>query len=174
MTVRSKFLAICWLVSLAGCALIDDMSEKSRGSEPDSQAITPEPSAPEAEVPVPGRKPMPPLEAALPPTSVPGPPTTPPPVDMRRLDQLTPEEIVGLFGEPSQRLERGSGIVWSYVRPGCELDLLFFMNVQTKVSRVLDYDLRTGDGSERSRQRCLEQLALERRARESGSSTRPR
>jgi hypothetical protein len=170
MTVRSKYLALACLIPLAGCALVDNRAPSSQG--PETAAVTER----EAEVPVPARKPVPPLQAALPPNDVSVPSVAPmaPAADPPRLEQMTPEQTIALFGEPTHRLERGSGIVWSYVRAGCELDLLFFMNVQTKVSRVLDYDLRTGDGSERSRQRCLEQLALERRSRDSGSSTRPR
>src|SRR5689334_20445586 len=166
MTVRWTFAALGSLAALAGCTFMEGLTQT---------APPPEPSAPVAEVapevPTPERKPKPPLQAALPS------PTTPqaaPPIEATQLEQMTPEQTTELLGEPTYRSERGSGIVWSYVRPGCELDLVFFMNVQTKVSRVLDYDLRAGDGSDRSRQRCLEQFALDRQSRGSGSSSRPR
>jgi hypothetical protein len=161
MTVRSKLLTLGVLAALSGCAFFERLDERS------PVAAAPSAAEGEADVPVPGSKPKPPLEAALPPPAA-------PPIEPAELEQLTPEQTTDLLGEPTYRSERGSGVVWSYVRPGCELDLVFFMNVQTKVSRVLDYDLRASDGTERSRQRCLEQLASERRSRGSGSSTRPR
>lgn len=164
MTVWWKLTAFGPLAVLAGCAF---MEEQPAPPPPEPAAAEAAPAPPE--LPVPGRKPTPPLQAALPS------PTTPPAapaIEPTQLEQMTPEQTTELLGEPTYRSERGSGIVWSYVRPGCELDLVFFMNVQTKVSRVLDYDLRASDGTDRSRQRCLEQLALERRG--SGSSSRPR
>jgi hypothetical protein len=168
MTVRWKFMALGSLAALAGCAFMEEMTQTAPPPAPTAAAE----SAPvDPDLPTPGRKPTPPLQAALPsPTT----PSAPPPIEATQLEQLTPEQTTDLLGDPTYRSERGSGIVWSYVRPGCELDLVFFMNVQTKVSRVLDYDLRAGDGTDRSRQRCLEQLALEHRPRGSGSSARPR
>jgi hypothetical protein len=176
MSVRSITLALCSLALLGGCALIEELAPTP--SSPAQPQAT-KPVAEAVEIPIPTAKPVPPLQAALPPASTPAAPTAPPSgtvavIEPARLEQLTPEQTVALFGEPSIRAERGSGVVWSYVRPGCELDLLFFVNVQTRVSRVLDYDLRTGDGSDRSRRLCLEQLALERRNRDSGSSSSPR
>lgn len=161
MTVRSKLLALGVLAALGGCAFFGQLD-----GEPPAAAAPPA-GEEQADVPVPASKPKPPLEAALPQPAV-------PPIEPAELEQLTPEQTTDLLGEPNYRSERGSGVVWSYVRPGCELDLVFFMNVQTKVSRVLDYDLRASDGTERGRQRCLEQLASEHRSRGSGSSTRPR
>jgi hypothetical protein len=166
MTVRWTFAVLGPLAALAGCAFMEELTQTAPAPQPPAPAAAVAP-----EVPTPARKPKPPLQAALPS------PTTPeaaPPVEVTQLEQMTPEQTTELLGEPTYRSERGSGIVWSYVRPGCELDLVFFMNVQTKVSRVLDYDLRAGDGTDRSRQRCLEQLALERQSRGSGSSSRPR
>jgi hypothetical protein len=168
MTVWWKFLALGCSAALAGCAFMEELTQT--GAPPEAPATAPAPSVAH-DVPLPIRKPTPPLQAALP-----SPTTTPaaPAIEPARLEQMTPEQTTDLLGEPTYRSERGSGIVWSYVRPGCELDLVFFMNVQTKVSRVLDYDLRAGDGSDRSRQRCLDQLALERQSRGSGSSSGPR
>jgi hypothetical protein len=169
MTVRSILTVLAVAAALSACAFLEEIAEQSSaawraGTEPVDVA----------DVPLPARKPAPPQRAALTPPAAPAPAPATPPMETGRLEQLTPEQTVALFGEPTSRSERGSGVVWSYVRPSCELDLHFFMNVQTKVSRVLDYDLRAGDGSERSRQRCLEQLALERRTLDSGGSTRPR
>jgi hypothetical protein len=169
MTIRSKFLALSAVAALAGCAFLEELTQPLPSPSPTPEAR--ESAAVPAEVPVPGRKPTPPLQAALPaPTSL---PAAVPAFDPVR-QEWTPEQTTAMLGEPTYRSERGSAIVWSYVRPGCELDLVFFMNVQTKVSRVLEYDLRASDGSDRSRQRCVEQLALERRTRDSGSSSRPR
>jgi hypothetical protein len=166
MTIRSNFLVLGAATLLAGCALVEELTQTAPPSP--AAAVSAEGEA--ADVPVPGRKPTPPLQAALPaPTSPPAAPAFDP---VRQ--EWTPDQTAASLGEPTYRSERGSAIVWSYVRPGCELDLVFFMNVQTKVSRVLEYDLRASDGSERSRQRCLEHLALERRTRDSGSSSRPR
>ena len=166
ITVRSTYVALLSLAALGGCAWMEQLAQPEEAQNAPAASA----EAPAVEVPVPARKPVPPLHSALPTQSAPPAPV----IEPEWLEQLTPEQALALFGEPTLRSERGSGVIWSYVRASCELDLHFFMNVQTKVSRVLDYDLRAGDGSDRSRQRCLEQLALERRDRASGTSNRPR
>jgi hypothetical protein len=135
--------------------------------------------------------PAPPTQAALPPVAPPAPPRpsrkpVPPPglapaapdqpgsdarggvaVTPEALRGMRPEEVLGALGDPWQRAESAPATVWRYVTRTCELDLYFYLDLQSKVTRVLDLDFRPADfGGER----CLEQLAAERRAREGASA----
>jgi hypothetical protein len=80
---------------------------------------------------------------------------------------MGPEEVIAALGDPWQRAESPPATVWRYVTRACELDLYFYLDLQSKVTRVLDLDFRPADfGGER----CLEQLAAERRAREGAAA----
>jgi hypothetical protein len=168
------------ILALGGCAWLEEVTGQPARPTVPPQATAPRP----AEVPTPGRKPSPPAGGAiatLPSGSVMPAPASPPPAvavapipEGPRLRHLAPEEVVQLLGEPTRRREEASAIVWTYASPNCELDLYFLSTVSpqanTRVSRVLDYVPRVGDP-----QRCVDELAAERRSRTASSgSDRPR
>jgi hypothetical protein len=169
-----RFATLGAVLAVGGCAWLEDVTGLS--GKPAAQAPEPTPvtASRAPEVPVPGRKPSPPAGgtiATLPSGSVmPGAASPPPAVAVApipegpRLRHLAPEEVVQLLGEPLRRREEASAIVWTYASRNCELDLYFFSTVSpqanTRVSRVLDYVPRVGDP-----QRCVDELAAERRSR---------
>lgn len=65
--------------------------------------------------------------------------------------RLDPENLVGLgeadaellFGPPHFVIRQQPATRWHYVSPACTLDLFFFEDIETRVRRVLAYDVGT-------------------------------
>lgn len=159
-------MALAGALLLSGCALFEPPPEP--GPPPAAAEPVPPPTAASVPPPLPIRKPPAPV-AAL--NYVPLPAAT---------ERIDPEHIIGMsqneaaawLGEPAQRAEAAPATIWRYAAPNCEVDLYFYLDLQSKVTRVLHYEVRSNDGAERRRERCFEQLVAERRGRSgSGSST---
>lgn len=121
--------------------------------------------------PHPARKPAQPVLAALPPAA---PPEPTPPATVDRLQGLDQDTTMAMLGEPEQRVESPPAQLWRYASRGCELDLYFYLDLQSREMRVLHYEVRVTDGSERTQQRCYGELIAARRADEARSADRPR
>jgi len=125
--------------------------------------------------PRPARKPAPRL-ASLPPAA--GTPLPPEPAeegDFDRLKGLDALGTVALLGEPRQRAEAPPAVLWRYASRDCELDVYFYLDLQSREMRVLHYEVRDhDDGAERTQPDCYRELVAERRAEQDGSSDRPR
>jgi hypothetical protein len=134
---------------------------------PSAALVQPEPPRPP---PRPTRKPVPPPPGVTPVSRSPAEPiepqpeaVRPPPPGPEILRGMRPEEVSRVLGDPWQRAEAAPATVWRYVTRECQLDLYFYLDLQSRVTRVLDIVLRPADyGGER----CLEQLVAERNARE--------
>jgi hypothetical protein len=174
---RRPWPALCLAAAtLAGCADL----EAYLNPPPPAPAPVAKPATPPAEAalppqaaapppPRPARKPAPPpsltavsrspSEAIEPqPEAV-----RPPPLGPEILRGMRPEDVARVLGDPWQRAEAAPATVWRYVTRECALDLYFYLDLQSRVTRVLDIVLRPADyGPER----CLEQLVAERNARE--------
>jgi hypothetical protein len=96
---------------------------------------------------------------------VPSAPSRAEPLDPDRVRGMTPSEALALLGEPTQRVQEAPATRWRYVTPRCELDLYFYLDLQSSVTRVLHYEVRSNDPTEGNRERCFEQLLAERRER---------
>jgi hypothetical protein len=168
---------------VASCALFEPEPEPApppvaQPATPPREAALPPTPTPPPGPPRPARKPSPPAAATEPPAAV-APPVQEaarPPAERAEVDRLPgmrPEDVVSLLGEPWQRAESAPAVIWRYVGRGCQLDLYFFLDLQSKVTRVLDYKFHP-DGV--AREPCLDQLVAERREREAGSvgASRPR
>ncbi len=127
--------------------------------------------APQAEAPPPARpvhKPAPPVTASLPA----GPPE---PDSFDRLHGLDQAEAEALLGEPKERAEAPPAIVWRYASRDCDLDVYFYLDLQSRETRVLHYEVRDHDErDERSQQKCYRELITERHVDQVGSTDRPR
>jgi hypothetical protein len=135
---------------------------------PPVATIAPPPTPPPAP-PHPARKPAPTVLAALPPGK------TPPGADgFGRLQGLDQTEAVSVLGEPQQRVEAPPAVLWRYAGRDCELDVYFYLDLQSREMRILHYEVRNNDASERSQQRCYGELVTARHAGETGSADRPR
>ena len=86
---------------------------------------------------------------------------------------VDPEHVIGLgevdaaewLGEPGGRTEAPPATIWHYASLGCEVDVYFYLDLESKTMRALHYEVR-GDGTGEQRpQRCFEQLVDEQRQR---------
>jgi hypothetical protein len=185
--VRGWTAAACAAMALAlvGCALFEPEPEPVPAAvhptPPQREAtVPPAPPQPPPGPPRPARKPAPPSSAATagapPPVSAPVQEAARPPTPRSAADdlrQMRPEDVVALLGEPWQRAESAPAVIWRYVGRGCQLDLYFFLDLQSKVTRVLDFKFLP-DGVPRDS--CIDELVAERREREAASfgPSRPR
>jgi hypothetical protein len=132
--------------------------------------------------PHPTRKPSAPVVAALPAPQDATPPAsqnvTPPATTeapgFDKLQGLDQAETTAFLGEPLQRAESPPAVLWRYASRDCALDVYFYLDLQSREMRVLHYEVRNTDGSERSQQRCYGELVTAHRAEQTGSSDRPR
>jgi hypothetical protein len=165
---RRVYPAALAVLLLAGCALLEPEPQPPAPAArpPDPLAALPPAPAP----PIPGRKPAPPAVAP----ALPG-AAAPTPFRPDGLIGMTPGEAAQLLGPPAQRAEVAPATVWRYAAGDCELDLYFYLDLQSRVTRVLHYELRNPEGGDG--QRCLERLVAEERSRDSAaasSTDRPR
>jgi hypothetical protein len=162
-------LVLIGVALLGGCALLGENVEAPPPAAPPAQAALPPAEAP-LPPPIPARKPVPPpLGGAMPISPVER-------SDPEHVIGMTPSEAVAWLGQPEQRSEAAPATIWRYAAPGCEVELYFYLDLQSKVTRVLHYEIRSNDGADRRRERCFEQLVAERRAHAGtdGGTDRPR
>jgi hypothetical protein len=168
-------LALSVVALLGGCAAF------TSPPAPAPQAEAPTPAAAVEPLPSPPpRKPSPPgpvVARLLPPGSEAEPEPAPapaPPVDgLIGLDQ---PHVAVVLGPPASRADAPPATIWRYGAQGCELDLYFYLDLQSQTMRALHYEARSHESSERSAQRCYDALVNERRARlePAGDSDRSR
>jgi hypothetical protein len=168
-------LALVCLAVIAACA-------PTAPVEP--AAVTPAPAAATASIPPPrpAHKPKP-VVAALPdPTPVPASVTpvpadteaaaaateaTPPPPSgtFERLQGLDQQDTLAILGEPLQRSDSPPALLWRYVSRDCELQVYFYLDLESREMRVLHYEITSHDGIERPGQSCYGELVTERESR---------
>jgi hypothetical protein len=152
---------------------------------PPENAVRPQP------VPRPGRKPAPPVPsdsadlagtaqsvaitaptALLPPAPPPTPPPAPSSASPEQSGPRSPKtsELIGLdqpaamrlLGPAAERSDEPPATVWRYKTASCELDLFFYLDLQSGKMRTLHYALRGADADTNRRQDCLRSLATTR------------
>lgn len=158
-------LASCLALMLAACDLF----------QPAPAPPPPPPLAPQASEhlpPPPRRKPRPPTAVAR--LVAPGGEGVR--VGLDRLIGLDQPEVADMLGEPESRAEAPPATIWRYAGAGCEVDVYFYLDLQSQAMRALHYEVRSHDQSERSQQRCYDALRSERRAHgdDASGSDRPR
>ncbi len=171
---------------VGGCTAIEDWLKEQTAPAQTSPATTPPkrtgslppPTVLQPELPRPVRKPSAPVTAvpgATAPTST-GPGAPPGSRDVTSslpVEAADPEKLIGmsqleaasLLGEPTQRADAAPATVWRYARPRCELDLYFYLDLQSQVLRVLHYEVKGDEPTDTRRGRCFEQLVAEHRER---------
>ena len=149
-----RWLCFMLLAGLSGCVEPGDDAES--GQPPAVQMSAP----PAMTVPAEDSK-----VAALPPA--PRPPDRPttlpatapsPELEPQSLKELDQEHALSLFGRPSEISEAAPATVWRYRRKGCQLDLFFYMDIQTHSFHVLTYEFRPDERSEAGQRACLNRL----------------
>ncbi len=167
-------LASVLTLALAACAAL----------QPPPAAPPPEPLATPAAVmrlPLPPpRKPAPPAPtlARLPPATETEPEAapTPPAGGFEQLVGLDQPHVAALLGDPGTRADAPPATIWRYGDTTCDVDIYFYLDLQSQTMRALHYEIRDHDLSERSAQRCYDALAGEQRAHaeSAASPDRPR
>lgn len=149
------------LLALAGC------------TEPPPPAPPPPLEVEAASEPPPSpQPPPPPRKPALPGTTQ----TTelPAPVETAKLDSGKPEtgdpeRLIGLdqpqtealLGLPSERKQSAPATIWRYAGHTCDLEVYFYLDLQSQVMRALHYEVRTHEPVEPTPNRCFAELVAE-------------
>jgi len=81
-----------------------------------------------------------------------------------RLIGLDQPHMVALLGTPRQRAESAPATIWRYSGLQCELDVYFYLDLQSQTLRALHYEVRSHEPSERPAKPCYDELVGERRA----------
>jgi hypothetical protein len=179
---KAALLALSVVLPLAGCGAFD------RGSAPPSPSVqpiaaAPLPLPPPRKPPPPGatlaRVPPAPAEVETPPAAMPLPPPpepaaprltalTPPPApsagDFDRLIGLDQSHVSDILGSPRSRAESPPATIWRFGDANCDLDVYFYLDLQSQAMRALHYEVRSHDAPDQSAQRCYETLVNEWRA----------
>jgi len=148
-------------LALAGC-LSAPPTPLPQAAAPPPPDVTPVPVPVVSLPPRPVRKPPPRTLASLPPPASSPEPAAPPSAvnedDFARLTGLDQDEALAVLGEPQQRAESPPAVLWRYTSSACELDLYFYLDLQSREMRVLHYELRDNDDSDRSGEKCYSDL----------------
>jgi hypothetical protein len=157
-------LASCLALTLGACAVFQPAAR----TEP-APVVTP---AVSETPPPPPRKPRPPVPSLARLTT----PATEAPESLDRLIGLDQSHIADVLGEPESRAEAPPATIWRYVGAHCAIDIYFYLDLQSQAMRVLHYEVRSHDLSERSAQRCYHALVSEQRshADSAAGTDRPR
>jgi hypothetical protein len=123
--------------------------------------------------PLPQAKPPPPAPAtAVATLTPPMPPARDAFADLHGLDQ---DETVALLGEPAQRTEAPPAIMWRYQSRHCQLDVYFYLDLESREMRVLHYEVRDEHaGAEPAQRQCYRELVTDRRGDPAGRADRAR
>jgi hypothetical protein len=96
-------------------------------------------------------------------------------VGLDKLIGLDQTQVADMLGEPRSRTQAPPATIWRYAGAGCEVDVYFYMDLQSQAMRALHYEVRSHEQPERSHQRCYDALRREwRRRHDDAGSDRPR
>jgi hypothetical protein len=83
------------------------------------------------------------------------------PESIDRLIGLDQPQIAAVLGEPQSRADAPPATIWRYSGAHCEIDIYFYLDLQSQAMRALHYEVKAHDLSERSAQRCYRALVSE-------------
>jgi hypothetical protein len=84
----------------------------------------------------------------------PSPGPAPESANFDRLIGLDQPQVSDLLGDPRTKAESPPATIWRYAGHDCELDVYFYLDLQSQAMRALHYEVRSHDSPERSAQRC--------------------
>jgi len=125
---------------------------------PQSEPPAPEPAARAPDTPPPR---LPDTAPSRPPEPLPPPRAS---GSFDRLIGLDQAHMVALLGAPRQRAESAPATIWRYIGRQCELDVYFYLDLQSQTLRALHYEVRNHESPERPAQPCYDELVGERHA----------
>ena len=71
---------------------------------------------------------------------------------------LTRTQTAALLGEPATRTDRNPGEAWLYRAPGCEIEVLFLLDLQRNDYFAVDSRVTAGTNSPDGEQACLHRI----------------
>ena len=168
-------------IVLAGCQTLNDLKDRTFGpapTPPPRVVMKPPMEAMLREIPlqdVTVKKPEPPTPKAPMVASVMRPPPRPPVVPAKKpppppkeeVPTIAPGELVGsdfnsvlqVLRKPDTVQSSALSVVWTYSQMACTLQLFFYPDIQTKVFRLLKYDLKSDAGDKMAdRSACLHDM----------------
>jgi hypothetical protein len=166
--MRARVAVPLLALLLAGCELFEPQrAPTNTAALPPAEAPSPFPLPPPRKPPPPGQ--------ALAKLTPPG-PESPAAGNFDRLIGLDEPKVAEILGEPRSRAEAPPATIWRYVDQSCDLDVYFYLDLQSQAMRALHYEVRNHDSPERSAQRCYDAFISERRAHAepAAGSDRPR
>jgi hypothetical protein len=91
------------------------------------------------------------------------------PVVTAKLETGDPERLIGLdqpqtealLGLPSERKQSAPATIWRYAGHTCDLEVYFYLDLQSQVMRALHYEVRTHEPVEPTPNRCFAELVAE-------------
>ncbi|HTZ79570.1 MAG TPA: hypothetical protein VMC10_16780 [Stellaceae bacterium] len=90
--------------------------------------------------------------------------------DAHRLIGLDQPQTEALLGVPSERRQAPPATIWHYASPDCDLEVYFYLDLQSQVMRALHYEVRTHESADPAPNRCFAELVAEHQA-DAGHST---
>lgn len=91
--------------------------------------------------------------------------TAPPPKPVPRFN---PETLIGmneretqaLLGAPSSVRDQPPAKVWTYSAADCELNVIFYLDLESRLFRALNYEVESKTRTKRARQDCITEVAM--------------
>jgi hypothetical protein len=154
-------IATVWVaLGLSSCAYFTDDSAQLPAVEAPPPVVMTTPP-----VPRPTRKPK------APPLRVPRPKATPPAtgdeaIEPNRLIGLDESQTAQWLGEPNQRTDGSPATIWRYLTRDCQVDVYFYLDMQTGIRRALHFDVTSDYIDEGRSERCFQQIVDEHRRRD--------
>jgi hypothetical protein len=130
------------------------------------EAPPPKPEAPQQRMRTASAKP-PSTPPARPPVAPAKKPTPPPAAAKEEIPTVAPGELVGsdfagvlqVLRKPDTVQSSALSVVWTYSQAACTVQLFFYPDIQTKVFRLLKYDLKSDAGEKTAdRSACLHDI----------------
>jgi hypothetical protein len=152
------------LLALAGCS-----EPPPPAPPPPLEAAAPIEPPPPPQPPPPPRKPAPPgsVQAVEPSTPTetariePSQRESSSPGNPERLIGLDQPQTEALLGLPSERRQAAPATIWRYASRTCDLEVYFYLDLQSQVMRALHYEVRTHESADPAPNRCFAELVAE-------------
>lgn len=166
---------------LAGCQTLQNLREQAFGPPPPkplvvmppvvdptlreiplAEVTVEKPEAPQPKLPQVATVQRPPPRTPAVPAKKP-----PPPAPKEEVPTVAPGELVGsdftsvlqVLRKPDSVQNSALSVVWIYSPPACTVQLFFYPDIQTKVFRLLKYDLKSDAGEKTAdRSACLHDI----------------
>ncbi|HEX6958810.1 MAG TPA: hypothetical protein VF194_12560 [Ferrovibrio sp.] len=74
------------------------------------------------------------------------------------LSGLREDELRDLLGKPTVVEDRPPAKIWRYKQASCHLNVSFYPDVETRVFRILSYEVKSNDDTDQGKRQCWSEL----------------